>query len=59
MTTRDLVALWEEHCRCEFETRDANATMATMVPHPSTFMPTTTAVALPASKGGMPFAGRA
>src|SRR5215467_754447 len=34
MTTRDLVALWEEHCRCEFETRDANATMATMVPQP-------------------------
>ena len=34
MTTRNLVALWEEHCRCEFETRDANATMATMVPQP-------------------------
>jgi carboxymethylenebutenolidase len=34
MTTRDLVALWEEHCRCEFETRDANATMATMVSQP-------------------------
>lgn len=34
MTTRDLVALWEAHCRCEFETRDANATMATMVPQP-------------------------
>jgi carboxymethylenebutenolidase len=31
---RDLVALWEEHCRCEFETRDANATMATMVAQP-------------------------
>ena len=31
---RDLVALWEEHCRCEFETRDATATMATMVPQP-------------------------
>lgn len=31
---RDLIALWEEHCRCEFETRDANATMATMVPQP-------------------------
>ncbi len=30
----DLVALWEAHCRCEFETRDANATMATMVPQP-------------------------
>src|SRR5215472_10216823 len=34
MTTRDLVALWEGHCRCEFEARDANATMATMVPQP-------------------------
>jgi carboxymethylenebutenolidase len=34
MTARDLVALWEEHCRCEFEARDANATMATMVPQP-------------------------
>ena len=34
MTNRDLVALWEQHCRCEFETRDANATMATMVPQP-------------------------
>jgi carboxymethylenebutenolidase len=34
MPNRDLVALWEEHCRCEFETRDANATMATMVPQP-------------------------
>src|ERR1700739_3691433 len=34
MSTRDLVALWEEHCRCEFETRNANATMATMVPQP-------------------------
>jgi carboxymethylenebutenolidase len=33
-TRRDLVALWEEHCRCEFETRDPNATMATMVPEP-------------------------
>jgi carboxymethylenebutenolidase len=32
--TRDLVALWEEHCRCEFEARDANATMATMVAQP-------------------------
>lgn len=34
MTARDLVALWDEHCRCEFESRDANATMATMVPQP-------------------------
>jgi carboxymethylenebutenolidase len=32
--TRDLAALWEEHCRCEFEVRDATATMATMVPQP-------------------------
>jgi carboxymethylenebutenolidase len=34
MTNPDLVALWEKHCRCEFETRDAEATMATMVPQP-------------------------
>jgi len=34
MTARDLVALWEKHCRCEFETRDADATMATMIPEP-------------------------
>lgn len=34
MSQPDLVALWEAHCRCEFETRDANATMATMVPQP-------------------------
>jgi carboxymethylenebutenolidase len=34
MVSRDLVELWEEHCRCEFEQRDANATMATMVPQP-------------------------
>jgi carboxymethylenebutenolidase len=34
MTTRNLVALWEEHCRCEFEKRDVDATMATMVPQP-------------------------
>jgi len=34
MATPDLVALWEQHCRNEFETRDANATMATMVPQP-------------------------
>jgi carboxymethylenebutenolidase len=34
MSKPDLVALWEGHCRCEFETRDASATMATMVPEP-------------------------
>jgi carboxymethylenebutenolidase len=34
MAIWDLAALWEEHCRCEFESRDANATMATMVPQP-------------------------
>lgn len=30
----DLVALWEAHCRHEFETRDVEATMATMVAEP-------------------------
>ncbi len=30
----DLVALWEAHCRYEFETRDVDATMATMVGEP-------------------------
>ena len=30
----DLAALWEAHCRYEFETRDADATMATMVAMP-------------------------
>lgn len=30
----DLVALWEAHCRCEFESRDVDATMATMVTEP-------------------------
>src|SRR6202043_1632059 len=30
----DLVALWEAHCRYEFETRDVDATMATMVSAP-------------------------
>lgn len=30
----DLEALWGEHCRHEFETRDVDATMATMVPDP-------------------------
>ena len=34
MADRDLAALWEAHCRCEFETRDADATMATMVAAP-------------------------
>ena len=34
MAKPNLVALWEAHCRCEFETRDVNATMATMVPQP-------------------------
>jgi len=30
----DLVALWEDHTRFEFETRDVDATMATMVQDP-------------------------
>lgn len=30
----DLVALWEAHCRYEFETHDVNSTMATMVDAP-------------------------
>ncbi len=34
MTDRDLAALWEAHCRYEFETRDVDATMATMVAEP-------------------------
>jgi carboxymethylenebutenolidase len=34
MPDHDLEALWEAHCRCEFETRDADATMATMVAAP-------------------------
>jgi carboxymethylenebutenolidase len=34
MPEHDLVALWEAHCRCEFETRDVDATMATMVAEP-------------------------
>jgi carboxymethylenebutenolidase len=34
MPTTDLVALWEAHCRYEFETRDVDATMATMVAEP-------------------------
>jgi carboxymethylenebutenolidase len=34
MAERDLVGLWEAHCRYEFETRDVDATMATMVAEP-------------------------
>jgi carboxymethylenebutenolidase len=34
MAEHDLAALWEAHCRYEFETRDVDATMATMVPQP-------------------------
>jgi carboxymethylenebutenolidase len=32
MTQDELVALWEEHIRHEFDTRDTQATLATMVP---------------------------
>lgn len=34
MVDHDLVPLWEAHCRDEFETRDVDATMATMVAEP-------------------------
>lgn len=34
MSTQHLVDLWEAHCRCEFELRDADATMATMIDEP-------------------------
>jgi len=34
MADYDLAALWEAHCRCEFETRDVDATMASMVDQP-------------------------
>jgi carboxymethylenebutenolidase len=34
MADHDLVSLWEAHCRHEFETRDVDATMATMVAEP-------------------------
>ena len=34
MGDQDLIALWEAHCRFEFETRDVDATMATMVAEP-------------------------
>ena len=31
MAAYDLAALWDAHCRYEFETRDVDATMSTMV----------------------------
>ncbi len=31
MTTQNLIDLWKEHCRHEFETRDTEATLNTMV----------------------------
>ncbi len=34
MVDHDLEALWDAHCRYEFETRDVDATMATMVREP-------------------------
>jgi len=34
MADHDLAALWEAHCRYEFETRDVDATMASMVAEP-------------------------
>ncbi len=34
MADYDLSALWDEHCRHEFDTRDVDATMATMVSEP-------------------------
>src|SRR3984957_8531585 len=34
MADLDLVPLWEAHCRYEFETRDVDATMSTMVAEP-------------------------
>ncbi|WP_428490849.1 ester cyclase [Rhodopila sp.] len=34
MSEHDLAVLWEQHCRYEFETRDLDATMATMVEEP-------------------------
>ena len=43
MPSLDLVALWEAHCRYEFDTRDVDATMATMVSEPYVnHMPTMT-----------------
>ena len=35
MADHDLASLWEAHCRYEFETRDVDATMASMVAEPS------------------------
>ena len=35
MAAYDLAALWEAHCRYEFETGDVDATMSTMVAEPS------------------------
>ncbi len=34
MAADDLVAVWEAHCRYEFETHDVDATMTTMVAEP-------------------------
>ncbi|WNG93013.1 ester cyclase [Mycobacterium sp. ITM-2016-00318] len=34
MAGPDLAELWDAHCRCEFESRDVDATMATMVAEP-------------------------
>src|SRR4029078_4610206 len=34
MAAYDLAALWDAHCRYEFETRDVDATMSTMVAEP-------------------------
>jgi carboxymethylenebutenolidase len=34
MSDEDRVAVWEAHCRYEFETHDVEATMATMVAEP-------------------------
>lgn len=34
MSSDNLERLWEAHCRCEFETRDVDATMNTMVEEP-------------------------
>ena len=34
MSDPDLVSLWEAHLKHEFDTRDTDATMATMVPEP-------------------------
>ena len=34
MAAYDLAALWDAHCRHEFETRDVDATMSTMVGEP-------------------------